>query len=190
MSWLHRTLDIYEPRLSPAGMQDRYGGGPYVDAEGLAISTTDWIWNPDLTAVSAFPDDVKYWIRQAFPDDTVTLMDQAARDAVDAAELSADIAAVRAAAVAAPDVAAEETSQGVEGLQLRELVELFNKRDNYIINRVTEVQEDLQAIKATNGPADNIRAAIRASYLATNTRTRAAAITDYKDDINAGNADT
>lgn len=44
----------------------------------------DWIINPDLDAVGAFP--ARYWI---ITGDTVTLMDQAARDAVDAAALEA-----------------------------------------------------------------------------------------------------
>lgn len=44
----------------------------------------DWIIEPDLSAVIGF--DSKYWI---ITGDIVTLMDQAARDAVDAAELAA-----------------------------------------------------------------------------------------------------
>lgn len=44
----------------------------------------DWIHNPDLSAVVGF--DAKYWI---ITNDTVALMDQAARDAVDAVELEA-----------------------------------------------------------------------------------------------------
>lgn len=44
---------------------------------------SDWIHNPDLSAVMGF--DSRYWV---ITGDTVSLMDQAARDAVDAAELS------------------------------------------------------------------------------------------------------
>ena len=44
----------------------------------------DWIINPDLSAVVGF--DARYW---EISGDTVSLMDQAARDAVDAAALSA-----------------------------------------------------------------------------------------------------
>ena len=43
----------------------------------------DWIINPDLAAVSGFGS--KYWI---ITGDVVSLMDQAARDAVDAQELN------------------------------------------------------------------------------------------------------
>jgi len=46
--------------------------------------TLDWIIEPDLSAVVGFA--AKYWI---ITGDVVTLMDQAARDAVDAAELEA-----------------------------------------------------------------------------------------------------
>ena len=45
--------------------------------------TVDWIHNPDLSAVIAQP--TKYWLIDG---DVITLMDQAARDVVDAAELS------------------------------------------------------------------------------------------------------
>lgn len=44
----------------------------------------DWIINPELSAVEGF--DSKYWI---ITGDAVSLMDQAARDAVDAAGLEA-----------------------------------------------------------------------------------------------------
>lgn len=46
--------------------------------------TADWIINPDLSAVAGF--DSKYW---TISGDTVSLLDQAGRDAVDAALLSA-----------------------------------------------------------------------------------------------------
>jgi hypothetical protein len=44
----------------------------------------EWIINPDLSAVAGFPS--QYWI---ITGDVVTLMDQAQRDAVDAAALDA-----------------------------------------------------------------------------------------------------
>lgn len=46
--------------------------------------TAEWIHNPNLSAVSGFAS--KYW---TISGDTVSLMNQAARDAVDAAELAA-----------------------------------------------------------------------------------------------------
>lgn len=46
--------------------------------------TTEWIHNPDLSTVIGF--DSKYWV---ITGDTVTLMSQSERDAVDAADLQA-----------------------------------------------------------------------------------------------------
>lgn len=46
-------------------------------------SLADWIHNPDLSAVVGQP--AKYWL---ITGDVISLMDQAARDAVDAQELS------------------------------------------------------------------------------------------------------
>jgi hypothetical protein len=71
----------------------------------------------------------------------------------------------------------------------RAMIELHNQRINYAINRVIELQEDLQAIKSSTGGTANIRAAIRPSYLTTATRPKSDAVQDYKDDINAGNQD-
>lgn len=48
------------------------------------FSLTNWIHNPDLSAVAGF--SAKYWV---ITGDAVTLMDQASRDAVDAAEIDA-----------------------------------------------------------------------------------------------------
>ncbi|SEO77879.1 hypothetical protein [Nitrosovibrio sp. Nv6] len=49
-----------------------------------AYPAIDWIINPDLSAVVGYAS--KYWV---ITGDAVSLMDQAARDAVDAAELVA-----------------------------------------------------------------------------------------------------
>jgi hypothetical protein len=56
---------------------------------GNPISSVHAIWKPDLSDVAGFA--TKYWVVAAYPDDSVSLMDQAARDAVDAAELSAQL---------------------------------------------------------------------------------------------------
>lgn len=53
--------------------------------------TADWIINPDVAAVAGYP--TKYW---TITGDVVTLMDQTAQDAVDAAEAAAVDAADRA----------------------------------------------------------------------------------------------
>lgn len=55
---------------------------PSVNTPDFPVGT--WVINPDLTAVTGFAS--KYWI---ITGDVITLMDQAARDTVDAAEVSA-----------------------------------------------------------------------------------------------------
>lgn len=57
-----------------------------------------WIINPDLSTVSGY--DSKYWLIDG---DAVTLMDEAARDAVDTAEATAAAAAVIATEIARLD---------------------------------------------------------------------------------------
>ena len=56
------------------------------------IQSADWIIGPDLSAVLPFPS--KYW---PISGDTVSLMDQAARDAVDVAEAQGKLDADRSA---------------------------------------------------------------------------------------------
>ena len=141
--------------------------------------TVDWFHDPDVSAVSAVP--TKYWRVGTNP---VQEMNQAEKDAVDAAEAAAALASRRALPVG------ETTDVTGEGIRIRALVELLNKRDNYIINRISELQTAFDDVKASTGAADNIRAAIPASWLATATRTKAQAMTDLTDDINAGNQDT
>lgn len=63
---LHRTTKQYRLSASP-----------------IDHPVIDWIHDPDVSAGAGF--DSKYWI---ITGDIVTLMDQAARDAVDAQELS------------------------------------------------------------------------------------------------------
>ena len=75
------------------------------------------------------------------------------------------------------------------GIDVRAMILLANKRDNYLVNRIAELQSALDAMKATSGNAQNMRDAIPASWLATNTRPLGDAITDYKDEVNLGNAD-
>lgn len=176
--WLIRsTLKLV--RASPSGMLERYpANGPFVDGSGNAQSNAFALRNPDTSAVDGW--DSKYWILTG---DVLTLMDQAARDAVDVAEAAAVVTVNRA------DAVAKTTEESALGMEIRELIELTNKRDNYLVNRITELQGALDAVKASSGPADNIRTAIPASWLGTSTRTRAEAITDYTDDINAGGAD-
>jgi hypothetical protein len=143
--------------------------------------SADWLINPASFATLDGTVAPKYW-KVVGAD--INEMTQPEKDAVDAADAAALTAGNRAGAVAVVDAV---DSLGVE---TRAMIELHNQRLNYCINRIEELQTALDAMKASSGPADNIRAAIPASWLATATRTKAEAITAYKADINAGNQDT
>lgn len=151
------------------------------------FDVADWIINPDLSLVLPQEPNSIYW---NIVGDVVTEMTQPEKDAVNAAEATAQTATNRQRAVDALSVGSDVSSNITEGIQLRELIELFNKRDNYIINRIVEIQDALLLVESTGGNANNrLNTGLQSSYLATNTRTRAEAITDYTDDINAGGAD-
>jgi len=178
MNWLKRDLTVYIEGRSPAGMAAEYAG-VFVDGFGNAASNVDWIADPDITAVAGW--HIRYW---KLTGEVVSLMSQAERDAVDADALADFVTDSRTSSIAFID-AVSDTIAWVT----RALVETFNKRDNYIINRIVELQDALTAVKNSSGPADNIRAAIPASWLATNTRTKPQAIAEYKDNVTAGTGD-
>jgi len=116
--------------------------------------------------------------------DVVTEMSVAEKAVVDAAEAAALTQSNRDVPIA------ETTEVTANGVEVRALIELLNKRDNFNTNRIIELQDTLTAMKAASGGAQNTRDAIPASFMATSTRTKAAAVTDYTDDIAAGNQDT
>lgn len=64
-NYLHRTTKIYLTSVSPVSLPE---------------SSSNYIQDPDLSTVGFFPS--RYWI---ITGDTVSLMDQTARDVVDAA---------------------------------------------------------------------------------------------------------
>lgn len=84
-------------------------------------SSAEWIINPDLSAVLGQP--AKYWV---ITGDAVSLMDQAQRDAVDAAELTA-----------ARDLAANQID-GPESI-VRALALVIQDEINLHANRVTAI---------------------------------------------------
>lgn len=90
-SWLHRVDKTFIARSSPTDMKLRYPTEIFVDVNGNAVSNINWIWKPDLGAVGNFAS--KYWV---IAGDAVSLMDQAARDAVDAQEAASEVAEDRA----------------------------------------------------------------------------------------------
>jgi hypothetical protein len=64
-------------------METRYAPLVFKDGSGAAAGNAEWILEPDLSAVVGQP--ARYW---DITGDVVSLMDQAARDAVDAQLLS------------------------------------------------------------------------------------------------------
>lgn len=139
----------------------------------------DWIINPDISAVNGWP--TKYWI---ITGDVITLMDQAARDAVDAAEAAAALADAKTEADAAPD------SKEALGVEFRALIAILNQRDNYLVNRISELQAALDTVRDTAGNAAARLDTLPASWLATNTRDRPDAVQAYRDEISSGGADS
>jgi len=102
---------------------------------------------------------------------------------IDAATAQAQTVRQRNQAEIAPD------GEGSGGMSARALIEVFNKRDNFLTNRILQLQTALEDMKASTGAADSIRAAIPATFLPTSTRPRNDAIQDYKDEITSGDAD-
>jgi len=115
-NYLHRIRDEYRTSVSTADLTE-----PEVN----------YIKDPNLSAVTGFA--VKYWLRNAFPDDTVTLMAQAARDALDAAEdvtrldgISDELDQVQTIMRAFAEVVLDEINnlRGQHGLNPRTLAQL------------------------------------------------------------------
>jgi hypothetical protein len=179
--WLNRA-EVTLVNLSPAAdMAKRYpADAPFVGGDGNAISNAAWLWDPDLTAVGGVPE--KYWVLTG---DVVSEMDQASKDAVDAAIAAAKVLTNQNAAIAACDDVETEL-----GWETRAHILFTNKQRSWAVNRLQEITDTLIAIKATQGNVQSIRDAIPASFLATQTRPLAVAIQDYKDDLAAGEVDT
>lgn len=154
-----------------------------------SVSTPDfpeptWKHNPNMSGVDGV--EQKYWKAPPTWVGDVGPLEMTAPEkaVVDAAELAASKVGARSDSVANVDVVGDAV-----GVELRAIIEVFNKRDNYLVNRIAELQQALDAVKASSGAAQNIRDAIPANWLATNTRPRPDAVQDYKDEINAGNVD-
>ena len=64
---------------------------------------------------------------------------------IDAATAAAIVVADRNVAATEPDLV------GAGGMRVRALIELLNKRDNFLTNRIIELQDALEALKASSG---------------------------------------
>lgn len=82
-NWVRRTNIILVSNTSPAAMAERYGE-VFADGSGAPQNNANWIYDPDLTAVSGFASI--YWVVSG---DLVSLMSQLGRDDVDADALTA-----------------------------------------------------------------------------------------------------
>jgi len=131
----------------------------------------DWIINPDMSAIIGFAPI--YWI---ITGDVVTLQDAAARTATDAVLADLQLLEIQVESQAPLAIGPDEI-----GMRLRALIELFNKRDNFNTNRIIELQNRVQAMLDSTGNADAMRTdGLAVSISATNTRTRPAAVADFK----------
>ena len=73
------------------------------------------------------------------------------------------------------------------GVAERAMIQLLNKRDNFLTTRLIELQNRVQAMLDSTGAVGNMRTdGLAVSISSTATRTRVDAVTDYKEDINAG----
>jgi hypothetical protein len=160
----------------------------YVDTTTLDLyrsqypqpANTAELTRAEYNAAAAIEPQYRKWTGSA-----VEEMTQPEKDAVDAA--AAIVTRDAARLIATENV--DDTDGGV-GHNNRALIEVFNQRDNYLINRILELQAALDAIKASSGPVDNIRNAVPATWLATNTRDKPTSVQAYKDEISSGGADS
>lgn len=111
---------------------------------------------------------------------------QATIDAVTQAQIdNQELLAFRERAKQAPD-----NVESHLGITARALIDLLNKRDNFLANRIIQLQDTLIALQASSGtPASRLNG-LPTNYAPTATRPRADAVQDYKDNIDTGNADT
>ena len=134
------------------------------------------VWHPDSSELECESAD-QATLDTAF---AAYVADQAN---IDAATAEAKTVTQREQAERAPDIV------GANGMSARSIIEIFNKRDNFLTNRIIQLQDAMDAMKASTGAVQNLRDAIPATFLPTNTRPRNDAIQDYKDEISSGDAD-
>lgn len=147
-------------------------------------SEEEWIRNPPSFDSLYGTVEPQYWkLDNVDPNLATDVVEMTAQEKanVDALRDAADLAEVKARLLSQVD----ETS----GVDVRALIQLSNRRDNYLVARIAELQDALLAIKATSGGTANIRNAIPASFLRTKVRDLRSSIQSYKDDISNGDAD-
>ena len=150
-----------------------------VDLSELPEPVGNYVVGPDLGPVAGEPS--RYWILTG---DVLSVMDAGAKAVVDAAIAAALVTANRTTVKATVD------ATDALAVEVRALIHLFNKRDNFNTNRIVELQDRVQAMLDSTGGVANMRTdGLAVSISATNTRPLVDAIQDYKDEIDAGAAD-
>jgi len=137
--WLHRTTKQLVENTSPGDMALTYPADTFIDQDGKPTSNDNWIYDPDLSAVTGWPS--RYW---SITGDIITLMDETARAAVDAALIEA-----------ARDAVATQLDQAEDILRAFMLLVLdeFNAhadKTNAILNAI-DASATLAEVKANIG---------------------------------------
>lgn len=147
--WINRATKQLTERASPSTMRDRHGG-IFIDENGKAVSNSTHIFNPNTVAVDGFAS--RYWLTNAFPDDSVSLAGQSARDAIDAAILAAQVAAEKLAAKSG--FAASRQLKAFAELLVTELNQ-HSDRTNAILDAI-DGAANLSSLKVTIGSIGNL----------------------------------
>jgi hypothetical protein len=176
---MHAQIKI--STLEDLGLRHDFGADPIPD-----FSHKDIKWVPVITqATPAFDPDIEKLVAQP---DIITINDLTENRfqvvALTQQEIDDEFQ------VSIDEIVAEvdrSGRRGQGGVRVRALIELFNQRDNYLTNRIAELQTALIALQASGGQAGDRLDGLPTSYLATVTRSKANAVQDYKDDVTAGN---
>ena len=160
-NYVHRTNKQYLTSVSPASLPE---------------SEANYIQDPDMSAVVGEPS--KYW---TITGDVVSLKSAGEQAAVDVALDAQKTQQDRDTVIATPE------NTDALGVEIRALIQLMNKRDNYLTTRIIELQDRVQAMCDSAGSVANMKGdGLAVSISPTNTRARANAVQDYKDDTAAG----
>lgn len=148
--------------------------------DALPEPVDNYISQPDLSGVAGVPS--MYWNING---DVITEMTGPEKTVVDAALTASQIISNKEIVGSEPD-GVEATSH-----EVRAILHNANKRDNFLVNRIIELQDQMSAIAASTGNVQSVRDAV-ASIQNSSTQTRALgqAIADYAAEVASGDTDT
>jgi len=140
----------------------------------------DWLWDPPGLATLHPSVPSRHWKLNGGGTDIVE-MTAGEKTVVD------DAAATSLATQVHAQLTTQVDGDLPVGVDVRSLIQLMNKRDNFLTTRIIELQNRVQAMLDSTGGVANMRTdGLAVSISATATRPRSDAIQDYKDDIDAG----